>query len=376
MNPERRYPVLSSLLSTFPKPQRKTSGLILAAILEVAQARSFALAQHLSQKLHIRVDSALNRFYRFLRNPRFDEYKLTAAMLKLLPACGAWLLIAIDWTEWHSEMRMLTASAAVGKRAIPVSCAAFLRDPPRSQNCRENTFLKMLSRVLKELGLRAVFLCDRGFRRASWLRLLQQLGQDYVVRLQGKVTVTFADGERCLLIDLPLAPGQQRDLGKVRLRSDGIVLTRVVCLWAKGQKEPWYLATSLRKAPLELARLYDKRMSIEEQFRDTKGSRFGLKLEWTQFRTPEYLQRFALLLGVAMLLWTAAGKQIAEELPDTRLSCPKKGPRLSLLSIGIAWLKELHRSVKLTASWLIDHLPPPLLNYFDPLTPLLIGAKK
>jgi hypothetical protein len=57
--------------------------------------------------------------------------------------------------------------------------------------------------------------------------------------------------------------------------------------------------------------------------RDTKGCRFGVKLERTQFRTPEYLARFTLLVGVALLL----------------LPCKPKGPRLSLLRVGI-WPAE------------------------------------
>jgi hypothetical protein len=43
-----------------------------------------------------------------------------------------------------------------------------------------------------------------------------------------------------------------------------------------------------------LAALYDRRMAIEEQIRDTKGARFGLKLVWTQIKTPQALGRFTL----------------------------------------------------------------------------------
>lgn len=39
-------------------------------------------------------------------------------------------------------------------------------------------------------------------------------------------------------------------------------------------------------------------MGIEEQFRDAKGHRFGMKLRWTQFTRAEYFERMYLLVGV------------------------------------------------------------------------------
>jgi len=29
------------------------------------------------------------------------------------------LLVAVDWTEWHHDLRLLTAAVVTGKRAIP-----------------------------------------------------------------------------------------------------------------------------------------------------------------------------------------------------------------------------------------------------------------
>jgi hypothetical protein len=50
-------------------------------------------------------------------------------------------------------------------------------------------------------------------------------------------------------------------------------------------------------------------MGIEEQFRDTKGVRFGMKLKWTQFTQAEFVERMYLLVGVA-LLWTSVGRAV------------------------------------------------------------------
>ena len=74
-------------------------------------------------------------------------------------------------------------------------------------------------------------------------------------------------------------------------------------------------------------------MEIEQQIRDTKGCRFVIKLEWTQFQKPQYLSRFVLLVGVALVLWAAVGQVVTEQNPGVRLPCKRKGPRLSLLHI-------------------------------------------
>jgi hypothetical protein len=73
--------------------------------------------------------------------------------------------------------------------------------------------------------------------------------------------------------------------------------------------------------------LYERRMTGEEQFRETKGCRFGVQLEWTLCRTPAYLAQFTLLVGVALLLWTAVGQAIAHTTSRVRLPCRRKGPR-------------------------------------------------
>jgi hypothetical protein len=50
---------------------------------------------------------------------------------------------------------------------------------------------------------------------------------------------------------------------------------------------------------------------------------------------PQYLARFTLLVGVALLLWTAVGQAVAQATPSVRLPCKQKGPCLSLLRVGI-----------------------------------------
>jgi len=342
VSPERTYPFLASLLQPFHKARRKTLGLVIAAIAATGQARSFAIATTLSTWLRTRLDSAVNRFYRLLRNGHVDYLEFATRWLDLLARRpDRKVLLAVDWTEWHHDLRLLVAAMVTGKRAIPVFTQGWTKMvSSRSQNTRENTFLRHLADIIHRVGATATILCDRGFRRVTWLELLQTLKLGFVVRLIDDVFVELEAGVKMPLHDILMQPGQVLDLGVVALRSDGAVRVRVVGYWAPEAHEPWWVATSETSSAKDVLALYDRRMTVEEQFRDTKGRRFGAKLFWTQFRDPEALARFVTLLSVALLIWTLAGIVSADIKPSLRLRCRKKGPRQSFVTIGIRAVLE------------------------------------
>lgn len=358
--------VLQSLLGPLPKSQSKTVLLAIQAIASMAQAASLAIAAFFSQATGSQIDSALTRFYRLLHNPRLDDLQITKQFLALLAQGRSFLLIALDWTEWHPPLRMLLASVLVGTRALPVQSAVFSKTHIlRSQNTWENNFLCLLCLLLNESQIQACFLTDRGFRRVSFLKLLQQQKEhSFVVRIGDQITVETKKWKR-LLHRCHLQPGHAVDLGIVQLRQDGAVSVRVLGIWAKGQREPWWLATNREDSLSCLASLYDRRMAIEEQIRDTKGARFGLRLVWTQIKTPQALARFTLLIGLALLLLTAVGHALALRYPNVRLPSKSKGPRLSLLTVGRLFFLSFLQNQKLSARFLIQNIPKPTLRNFD-----------
>ena len=357
---------LEGLLASLRKSQRTVITLVVKALASLREARSFPIAAVLAQQTGCLLPSGLIRFYRLLHNDRIDDLAISRKMLNQLGQGVSPLLIALDWTEWHSGLRVLMASVAAGTRAIPVSMAAFLRNRiPRSQNAWEESFLEILSMLLKEAQVTACFLADRGFRRVQFIRLLlKQSGHSFVVRLADKVTVENRRWSKTLR-KWGLQPGSAVDLGWVKLRQHDSVEVRVVGIWQRGAREPWWLATNLDLPLSRLAALYDRRMAIEQQFRDTKGARFGFALVWTQVETPAALARFLLLLGLTIFILTALGQVIVEERPDVRLPSKKKGPRLSLLSVALLIAPIFAFPKPLTAEFIFEHLPPPALRDFS-----------
>lgn len=363
MSPTQRYPILSTLLAPFPKRHRTTLAWVIAALTVTAQARSMAVATTLTSWLRIHFGSALNRLYRLLRNPRLDDLLMLTQLARTLGSPAHPLLLAVDWTEWHHDLRMLVCAFVTGRRALPIwTQAVNKRLTRRSQNAQENTFLRLLAHGLKQAGRTAIILCDRGFRRASWLKLLQDQQMGFVVRLMDDVHVEVASGMQMALADLLLTPGRLLDLGPVWIRSDRAVLVRVVGYWAQGAKQPWWLATSETGPARRVLALYDRRMTIEEQFRDTKGCRFGVKLFWTHFTNPVALAHLMMLLGVALMLWLVVGQMAARRTPSLRLPCPKKGPRQSYVTIGLRAIGAGWHG-RLTESLIRRTLEPPAFRH-------------
>jgi hypothetical protein len=356
------------LLRPFRRSQQKTCAALVAALCQCAQASSFAIAGQLSGLTQVQFGSALTRLYRFLRNEHFDNWVLTEQLLRLLGKERKHLLLALDWTAWQDRFSVLTASVCVGTRSIPVASSACVkRTLARSQNLWEETFLRLTVDRLRASGVCAIWLCDRGFHRVAWLKRLVEMKQHFVVRLQRDVTVHLADGAH-LLKGLEVKEGEHRDFGFVDLRADGFVRVRLIGVWAAGAKEVWWLATDLTNCVSKIVSYYDRRMGIEEQFRDAKGVRFGVKLKWTQFTKPEFVERMYLLVGIALLLWTTVGRAVEEQEPKVRLPSRTKGARLSLARIGSYYWQKMSKQVKLTARYVREHLPPPRLRIFEWLT--------
>jgi len=356
---------LGEILRPLRKSQRTVIAQVVEAMAALGQASSIAIAAGLAQRTGAQVPSALVRFYRLLHNRRVEDLLISREILRTLAKRTRTLLISVDWTEWHPPLRMLLASVVTGTRAVPVYAATFRKTHIlRSQNCWENTFLKMVVMVLDQARVTACFLADRGFRRTSFVKLLlEQSAQTFLIRLADRVMVENKAGKR-LLREMGLQPGQAMDLGWVKLRQDAAVTVRVVGVWAKGRREPWWLATNRADSLGSLVSLYDRRMTIEEQIRDSKGARFGFALVWTQITTPEALSRFVLFIGLTVMILMAVGHAVAQKQPGVRLSSKKKGPRLSFLTVGVLFWPLLQNKLLITPRFLKNHLPPPSLRTF------------
>ena len=361
---EQRYRLLWGFAKGLHKSQAKALVAVCAALVRAGQMRSFTIAHRLAAATNVLFKSGVQRFYRLVHNRKFDDWVCWKAIAhRLLSLAGERPLVAVDWTEWHSGRRVLTAAICVGRRAIPIAVKTCLQEPRvQSQNTVENTFLRKLG-GLSPLMSRALLIFDRGFRRVSFIREAKYLRQPFLIRLAVKVKVCSKDFSG-LLRDHPLRPGQQVDLGICAVRHDGAVKARIVGVWAEGQKEPWWLATDLDDSVGHIAEFYDRRMSVEEQFRDGKGCRFGMKMEWTQFQACEHIDRLFLLAAIALTVWTLAGCLASRADPTLPLPSKSKGLRRSVVAIGIEAQDSIREVLKMGRTALSRIWPPAQIRSF------------
>ena len=138
-------------------------------------------------------------------------------------------------------------------------------------------------------------------------------------------------------------------------------LGAVVCLKAKGMKEAWHLATSYDDKPAaDIVKLYSKRFTIEESFRNLENLRFGMGLTDTRISTPARRDRILLVGAIAVALLTllgAAGEAVGE---DRRMRANTSKERAhSLLNQGLFYFDCLPN--------MRDERAKPLMAKFDEL---------
>ena len=68
------------------------------------------------------------------------------------------------------------------------------------------------------------------------------------------------------------------------LREEKFKVKRFLAVKDKEMKQAWFLASSLELAATSLIKLYSKRFTIEEGYRDFKDDRFGLGLSNTSIK--------------------------------------------------------------------------------------------
>jgi hypothetical protein len=127
-----------------------------------------------------------------------------------------------------------------------------------------------------------------------------------------------------------------------------------------------------RPPPYPLAKLMalcNRGMAVEEQFRNTQGCHFEVRLEWTPFRTLASLVRVTRLVGVVPVLGTAFGPAVTTTAPRVRPPCKPKGRRLLLTRVGSPSGGELGLLISIGVRCLQVHLRPPrLLGILPPLS--------
>lgn len=286
------------------KPQRENLGRAVAALCESGDCHLSALARSFNGAENFRY--RLKRVDRFMGNIRVSVARCWEPLVPLILKCAdrlsGLLPIIVDHTD-AGEMRICYAAVLFKKRALPLCFLAFPKDSvPVSQNRIEHELLQELHRIIPS-RIRVVIVADRGFGRVSLFHLLQrEFGWSFVIRVKGTVWIEHGR-ERGQLRHKRRIPFRE----VVTYHKTAQMRLNLVTCWLRGNNDPWFLATDLA-APALVHTIYQKRMKIEELFRDEK-THLGMRVP-----TSRQLPRFEKLLFVlllAALVLLLLGRKIA-----------------------------------------------------------------
>ncbi len=283
-----------------------TLGAIQSASLAVALiGQGLALARGLNTKY------AIKQVDRLLSNEAIDVDILLAHWVTFVLGNRREVAVALDWTDFDADGQatlMLSLLTRHG-RATPLY---WLTVDSKTLKGRRNAYeYQVLVRFAAALpdGVKVTLVADRGFCDHKLYRVLRdELAFHFVIRMRANIRVTAASGERRKAADWVGPNGRARVLHGATVTGLNYPVGTVVCVHAKGMKEPWCLVTDTTdKTARELINLYAKRWGIECGFRDSKNPRFGMGMGEVHVSTPARRDRLWLISALAVALLTLLG---------------------------------------------------------------------
>jgi hypothetical protein len=293
-----------------------TLGVMTGASLAVA-----TVGQALAQARGLVTKHAVKQVDRLMSNAGIDVWESFARWVPHQVGTRQDILVAMDWTDFdHDDQSTLVLSLVTdhGRAAPLIWLTVWKEEIASRRNDFEDACLRRLAETVPA-GCRVTMLADRGFGDQKLFAFLGELGFGYVIRFRGNIRVTDADGTSKPAVEWVGRGGRARKLRDARVTAKGQQVGAVVCVHAKGMKEPWCLAASDPEAPTAvLVNHSARRWTIEPQFRDTKDLRFGMGLSATRVGEPMRRDRLLLVSAFAVALLTLLGA-VGESLGMDRL---------------------------------------------------------
>lgn len=247
---------------------------------------------------------------RMLGNAGIQVWELFRPWVAFVVAERKELVIALDWTEFDADDHATLAGYLITNHGRATPLIWMTVSKATLKNRRNDYEYRLIERlhecVSSEVAI--TLLADRGFGDQKLYRFLQTLGWDFVIRFRGAIQVEDAAGTRQTASAWVPATGRATMIRDARVTRTRAEVPAVVVVHAKAMKEAWCLATSLRdRKASEVVKLYGRRFTIEETFRDQKNFRFGMGLSATHIGSTDRRDRLLLLAAIAQVLLTLLG---------------------------------------------------------------------
>ncbi len=317
---------------------RRRLALLVTGLLLARHTALPRLAAHLRRVTPTaQADSIERRLRRILAQTEWNAPAIfegvARASLRWLPAGRCVLLL--DDTEKTDQCTLTTLALAYGGRALPL---AWCRWSGKLHGAYWQQVDQLFDRAQRLLPpqVQPVVLADRGLASPILIKLIQQHGWDFVVRVQSTTTLRATQSRSAPrlhlgeLVERPGAPSVTLDGWVFSARP---IWAHTAAVWHVGYKDKWLLVSNLDLGT-GLAKLYAQRMKVESLFRDAKSGGF----EWELSRVLLADRAERLLLGLMLAVWCAV---LLGEAAMRAGEIPAYGRRphaVSLVRRGLDWL--------------------------------------
>jgi hypothetical protein len=301
--------------------------------------------------------STQRRFARWLENPRVEVHALYAPLIQ--QALAEWgehtLYLALDTSMLWNRYCLIRLSVIYRGRAVPLVWQVLAHS---SSSVAYEAYEALLAAVpvLLPLGVKVVFLADRGFADTALLAHLRRLRWHFRIRIKAGFGVYRSGHRPCKVEDFPLAPGRAIFLQHVVITTEHFGPVSLALARHTSNGECWYVVSD-EPTSVQTFVEYGWRFDIEENFLDDKSN--GFHLESSLLRTAEAVERLGLVLAVTTLYLVAQGTQVVAA-HKRRWVDPHWFRGNSYLRIGWQWVKTaLARGWRLFTSLHLSGMPDP-----------------
>lgn len=274
-----------------------------------AVGRTMAAVSQLNPK------HTIKQFDRLLSNPGFHLPKLFDWYVPWVLGKRTEAVVTIDWTEFAADGQSTCSINLVTShgRATPLIWTTVASHALKHRmNEHEDTLLRFLRQAIPG-NVSVTVLGDRGFGSARRYQFYAELGLRYILRFRQDIHVEPENEHSRPARAFVRANGAAHRLRNPRVTNQRIFVPFVVCTKQVGMKEAWCLATNRDDKASEIVKLYGRRFTTEENFRDQKDPRFGYGLSAVKISIPIRRDRFMFLIALATVFLTllgAAGESI------------------------------------------------------------------
>jgi hypothetical protein len=312
-----------------------------SGVLHAASLASHAIGRGLAAAKGIQAKHATKQIDRLLSNGGVALGRLFELWVRFVVGERKDIVVALDWTEFDADKQATICLYLVTThgRATPLVWKTVEKGTLEGKrNSYETDVIDQLGAALPS-DVKVTLLADRGFGDQKRYYHLTFIGWDYVIRFRECILITLPDGRISPAAEWLNKTGKAKMLKGVRVTDDKTDVPAVVLAHDKRMKDAWCLATSRDDlGAADVTKLYGRRFTIEETFRDTKDVHFGMGLSATHIRSVERRDRLLFVAAVAHALLTllgAAGERCG--LDRTLKVNTVKRRTLSLYKQGCFW---------------------------------------